>query len=1234
MFSIKFSLSSCCFLCLATLLCCTSACKSKNDPKPNGGKTGDPTTDFLSITRDALAATENVLPKEADQLWAKLVAEYPSDKSVSLNSALNRVLLVDQLATTAENPTVTEQERTDARAQLSDAIANARAAITNHEKVSGDVVESNWMGRLIDLREADMLPKAMRKSIRRNVINKLAKLLESPTGKDPRSVILIGPLEEAVSQMEDPFNGIPIDIARQAAKTFGAVSKQHSDNLFLAIRAAQLNLATKDDSTAEHVNRSWGPAKAIRSTLQKRLTAGVTPEQLVQQVAEGAEKNDWNTADLNMMQWFNIVNPEEIMKTDRRRVAPHPLDRLSFDGLRRLAVKQMKTEPIQKASVKYDFVASQVGGEDLVAIELLDYDLDLSPDVLTAAKDGTVALWKFDQGKFSKVTELKSELMPTELLTVDLFEADASNPDRIKKPAGKGVPGTRHDAFPGVLAYSSKGVQLISVDGRDGAENILTLASQDTGLSKVDDITTVAAGDLEGDGDLDLMIATTEGLRLFVNRGDRSFFEIEHEATFADQGKITAMQIGDIDRDLDLDAVVLHGESGQISILENLLHLQFRSRVLDEVKPLKDAGSVHIGDFDGNVSWDIAVVSPKQTTIVFSQTADTGIWTIERQESSDFASSHTIISDLDNDSWQEIVSDTTGNVSRLGPWGIDEPQSVSSLTGITSLLSADFDSDGGADIVGIKNGQLAFASNQLKSKNHYVGVRFKGIYDNATGRVNHYAIGSVLEVRFGPHYRSQIVTRPMTHFGLASYKSPGSIRVIMPNGLTQTIRDAKVDMLVEEEQSLKGSCPYLYAWDGEKFVFMTDCLWAAPLGLQVAPGIVVKDRPWEYLKVDGANVKPRDGNYEMRITEELWEIAYIDHVALQAVDHPADVQIWTNEKVGPGNIAEPTIFAFRNSDVFDVNNATDTQGKNVSELLKTRDGQFVQAFEQRMRQGLCPPHWIDLDFSDSIQRIQQGKSIHLVLTGWIMPTDTSLNIQIDQNPQLPSPEYPSIWVPEADEEGGWKKVIPYAGFPGGKTKTIVIDVTDQILRDDPRLRVRTSAQIYWDDAHLAVQDEPAPFKAHDSKLNFAETGHHGFSAKSKPNATSPEIYDYQSASSFAKWPPLAGPLTSFGESLGLVKAWDDKMVVISSGDELRLKFTVPSEPIPQGWKRDFVLHCVGWDKDADLNTLTGQSTLPLPAKDMQQFPPTLADAEAAKGVMEKNAKRLTRQQSFREFWRR
>ncbi len=136
--------------------------------------------------------------------------------------------------------------------------------------------------------------------------------------------------------------------------------------------------------------------------------------------------------------------------------------------------------------------------------------------------------------------------------------------------------------------------------------------------------------------------------------------------------------------------------------------------------------------------------------------------------------------------------------------------------------------------------------NRTASKSHYVDIRFRGIDDNNanSGRVNHYAIGSVLELRFGPHYRASIITKPITHFGIDGLEQADSLRVIFPNGLTQTVRQPAVDTLVEEEQTLKGSCPYLYAWDGNKFAFVTDCLWAAPLGLQVAAGVVAKDRPW------------------------------------------------------------------------------------------------------------------------------------------------------------------------------------------------------------------------------------------------------------------------------------------------------------------------------------------------------------------------------------------------------
>jgi hypothetical protein len=31
-----------------------------------------------------------------------------------------------------------------------------------------------------------------------------------------------------------------------------------------------------------------------------------------------------------------------------------------------------------------------------------------------------------------------------------------------------------------------------------------------------------------------------------------------------------------------------------------------------------------------------------------------------------------------------------------------------------------------------------------------------------------------------------------------------------------------------------GSCPYLYAWDGREFRFITDLLGAAPLGLTIS----------------------------------------------------------------------------------------------------------------------------------------------------------------------------------------------------------------------------------------------------------------------------------------------------------------------------------------------------------------------------------------------------------------
>ncbi len=90
---------------------------------------------------------------------------------------------------------------------------------------------------------------------------------------------------------------------------------------------------------------------------------------------------------------------------------------------------------------------------------------------------------------------------------------------------------------------------------------------------------------------------------------------------------------------------------------------------------------------------------------------------------------------------------------------------------------------------------------------HYLGARVRGINDaNGGGRINHFAIGSTLEVWAGGQYQARVIDSPLTHFGLPT-PSANNLRVIFNNGLTQNAIKPAADSLVEERQELKGSCP-------------------------------------------------------------------------------------------------------------------------------------------------------------------------------------------------------------------------------------------------------------------------------------------------------------------------------------------------------------------------------------------------------------------------------------------
>ena len=133
----------------------------------------------------------------------------------------------------------------------------------------------------------------------------------------------------------------------------------------------------------------------------------------------------------------------------------------------------------------------------------------------------------------------------------------------------------------------------------------------------------------------------------------------------------------------------------------------------------------------------------------------------------------------------------------------------------------------------------------------------------------------------------------------------------------------------------------------------------------------------------------------------------------------------------------------------------------------------------------------------------------------------------------------------------------------------------------------------------------------------------------------PHWFDYSQVSTATKWRDLTGMYTRFGDVLPLLLEADDMYEIKNAGDETTIEFDASSLPeVPEGWKRDFLIHSVGWVKDGDLNTAHGQEVGPLPFHGMSAYPygpeesyPT--DEEHLKYLKEYN----TREVDTRDFAR-
>ena len=288
------------------------------------------------------------------------------------------------------------------------------------------------------------------------------------------------------------------------------------------------------------------------------------------------------------------------------------------------------------------------------------------------------------------------------------------------------------------------------------------------------------------------------------------------------------------------------------------------------------------------------------------------------------------------------------------------------------LVEADFDATGRLDQARINaDGTIHFLRNQ-GGLNHWIRVQLKGV------RSLKLAQDALVEIKAGTLYRSQFYNGVPLTFDAGDHASVDVVRITWPNGLIQNeVRQATNQThIYQEAQRLSGSCPMIWTWNGHQFQFITDVLGVAPLGARNGDGSYFPVDHDEYVQIPGAALQPVDGHYEVRVTEELSEVSYLDQIQLYAVDHPAGTEIFTNEK-----FKGPPYPEFR---LFSVNKriypkaARDDHGSDVLPQLMAKDQRYPNHF-RRSETGVADLHSLDLDFGSAAP---SGKAI-LLLNGWV-----------------------------------------------------------------------------------------------------------------------------------------------------------------------------------------------------------------------------------------------------------
>ena len=251
------------------------------------------------------------------------------------------------------------------------------------------------------------------------------------------------------------------------------------------------------------------------------------------------------------------------------------------------------------------------------------------------------------------------------------------------------------------LVTANLGVATVSVRLNDGAGNYAGTLEVPVATGTLG----VALGDVDGDGDLDLLAANKTGNSVSVrlNNGSGTFTGTQNVAVGTEPNALT---LGDVDADGDLDLLTANNLAGTVSVRLNNGASIFSGT--QEVSVGTNPQGVLLGDVDNDGDLDLLATNNGSGTVSVRLNNGLGSFTGALNVAVGISPLGLALADADNDGDLDLLTANKGSNTvsvRLnnGLGSFSGSQEVAVGSQPTSVALGDLDSDGDLDLVATNN---------------------------------------------------------------------------------------------------------------------------------------------------------------------------------------------------------------------------------------------------------------------------------------------------------------------------------------------------------------------------------------------------------------------------------------------------------------------------------------------------------------------------------------------------